>query len=63
MFACIDKMINVDKIGMYFANTYLLKLFRRDSQFIKFDEPQNYKDCEQMCMILASNSLFQKKHI
>ena len=36
MFACIDNMINVDKIGMYFANTYLLKLFRRDNQFIKF---------------------------
>ena len=35
IFACVNEILNVEKIRLYFANTYLLKLFRRDSQFIK----------------------------
>ena len=34
IFACVNEILNVEKIRLYFANTYLLKLFRRDSQFI-----------------------------
>ena len=36
MFACVNEIINVDKIRFFDANTYLFKLLRRDSQFIKF---------------------------
>ena len=43
MFACVNEIINVDKIRFFDANTYLFKLLRRDSQFIKFVEPKIIK--------------------